>query len=188
MVRESVREIERRLIKYIYSMGIKWSPTLDEVEKARKESHRQEKERWMQLTSLGQGISWFARDKIGNTWLYNPGLLKPSRYLDALRLRTNTFGTRIVLRRADGHVNPLCRRCDAARETLGHILGLCIHTKPQRIRRHDEVKNFKAEKLSMKYPVFVEPTIRIGKDLKRPDLMAKDQQRLIVMDVIVRYK
>lgn len=40
----------------------------------------------------------------------------------------------------------------------------------------------------MKYPVFVEPTIRIGEDLKRPDLMAKDQQRLIVMDVIVRYK
>lgn len=67
MVRESVREIESRLIKYADSMGIKWSPTLDEVEKARKKSHRQEKERWMQLTSQGQGVSWFARDKIGNT-------------------------------------------------------------------------------------------------------------------------
>lgn len=45
MVRKSVREIESRLIKYANSMGLKWPPTLDEVEKARKESHRQEKER-----------------------------------------------------------------------------------------------------------------------------------------------
>ena len=42
----------------------------------------------------------FFRDKIGNSWLYGRDLFKPSRYLDAIKLRTNTFDTRVALNRA----------------------------------------------------------------------------------------
>jgi hypothetical protein len=33
-----------------------------------------------------------------------------------------------------------CRKCCTEKETLGHILGQCIHTKKERIKRHNEIK------------------------------------------------
>jgi hypothetical protein len=44
-----------------------------------------ETERWVQLSSQGQGVREFRGDKIGNVWLRNPKLLKPSRHIDALK-------------------------------------------------------------------------------------------------------
>lgn len=159
LVRSSISDIEERLRRYSSSVGLIWPPSLEEVEETRRKLQRHE--RWEQLISQGQGVADFRKDKVGNAWIYNPKLLKPSRFINVLHLRTNTFGTRIVLRRADERVNPLCRRCNAMRETLGHILGLCTHTKPQRIRRHDEIKEFIADRLSQKHSVFVEPTVRV---------------------------
>lgn len=149
---------------------------------------RQETERWRQLKSQGQGVADFSRDQIGNAWLYNLTLLKPSRFLDALRLRTNTFGTRIVLRRANQQLSTQCRRCNAELKTLGHILGICTHTKPQRIRRHNENKNFKTNKLNKRCTVFTEPTVRVNNELKKPNLVIKGQEGLSVVDVTVRYE
>jgi hypothetical protein len=34
-----------------------------------------------------------------------------------------------------------CRKCRAEKETLGHILGLYVYTKQQRIYRHDQIKD-----------------------------------------------
>lgn len=90
---------------------MKWPANEEEVEEARKKLQKEETDRWKQLISQGQGIHCFANDKIVNAWLYNPQLLKLSRYLDALRLQTNTFGTRIVLRRVDERIDPSCRKC-----------------------------------------------------------------------------
>lgn len=165
------------------------------MESARVKFKRQETERWSQLKSQGQGVADFSKDLIGNAWLYNPALLRPSRFLDALRLRTNTFGTRIALRRANQQISTQCRRCNAELETLGHILGICTHTKPQRIRRHDDkntedmkIKNFLAEKLVKNCTVFKEPTVRVNSEMKKPDPVIKDQEKLIVVDVTVRYE
>lgn len=187
-LKEAIRELDGRYVRYATSIGIRWPSTLEEVESARIKLKRQETERWSQLRSQGQGVADFSKDLIGNAWLYNPTLLKPSRFLDALKLRTNTFGTRIVLRRANQQISTQCRRCNAELETLGHILGICTHTKPQRIRRHDEIKNFLADKLTKNCTVFKEPTIRVSNELKKPDLVIKDQEKLIVVDVTVRYE
>jgi len=84
-----------------------------------------ETERWEQLSSQGQGVGEFRGDKIGNAWLRNPKLLKPSRHIDALKLRTNTYGTRVVLNRIFP-INTMCRGCGMQRETLGHISSGCV--------------------------------------------------------------
>jgi len=63
-----------------------------------------------------------------------PRLLKPSRYIDAIKLRTNTIGTKVVLNRVFP-IDIKCRRCGMQAETLGHILGMCLYTKPKGIRR-----------------------------------------------------
>ena len=174
--------------KYAQSLGIKWPATMDQVEEARKQAKKLETERWKQLISQGQGVADFCHDKVGNAWLYNPTLLKSSRYLDALKLRTNTFGTKVALRRAKKDVDATCRRCRAQIETLGHVLGNCLHTKPMRIRRHDEIKNFIKDQVALRCTVFDEPTVNVVGELKKPDLVIKDQDRLIIADVTVRYE
>ncbi|XP_076397961.1 uncharacterized protein LOC143266308 [Megachile rotundata] len=188
----SVREVAANMdgtgLKYARSINLTWPTTMKEIDDARIKLKKAETDRWQQLISQGQGVADYRGDKIGNSWLYNPNLLKPSRYLDALKLRSNTFGTRVVLRRADKQQSLNCRRCNMQYETLGHVLGNCIHTKAARIQRHDEIKNFIANKIANKYTVFVEPTVNVIVELKKPDLVIKDQERLIIVDITVRYE
>lgn len=40
-----------------------------------------------------------------------PELLKSLRYQNAIKLRTNTFGTKVALRRGRQDIDPMCRRC-----------------------------------------------------------------------------
>jgi len=67
-------------------------------------------------------------------------------------------------------------------------LGMCNHTKNKRIRRHDEIKHFIAERLPQRFSTFIEPAVKVDGDLKKPDLVIKDQDRLMVVDVTVRYE
>jgi hypothetical protein len=80
----------------------------------------------------------------------------------------------------------MCRGCHAQPEIIGHILGLCQHTKGLRIKRYDEVKTFHAQKLPANNQVFVEPTIKIGDNLFKPDLVVKNEEGRL--DVTVRYE
>ncbi|KAH0944389.1 hypothetical protein HN011_001680 [Eciton burchellii] len=65
---------------------------------------------------------------------------------------------------------------------------MCLHTKNKRIRRHDEIKNFIADRLPRRFSTFIEPAVNVGGELKKPDLVIKDQERLMVVDVTVRYE
>jgi hypothetical protein len=122
----------------------------------------------------------FSRSRAGNVWLEEYNLLKLSRFIDALRLRTNTFDTRTVLARADKKID-VSRRCRAQPETLEHILGLCQYTKGLRIKRHVEVKLILADNVRRSNEVFVEPTLKAGGNLLKPEL-------ILVVDVTVHYE
>ncbi|XP_060831618.1 uncharacterized protein LOC132915867 [Bombus pascuorum] len=82
----------------------------------------------------------------------------------------------------------MCQRCHAQPETLRHILGLCQYTKGLRIKRHDEVKTLLAKNLQVNNQVFVKATINIGENLLKPNLVVKNEVRLLVVDVTVRYE
>jgi len=58
---------------------------------------------------------------------------------------------------------------------LRHILGMCMHTESKRITRHDEIKDFIAERAPERFSVFVEPVVNVSGDLKKLDLIIKDQ-------------
>ena len=172
--------------KYAASMGLSWLCEIEEIEATRKKLKKADTSRWKSFASQGQGVEEFFGDKIGNTWLYNPELLKPSRYLDALKLRTNTYGTRAALRRAKKDVDINCRRCGVQVETLEHILGLCTHIKNKRMKRHDEVCELIANNVSKEYVIFKEPEIEINGDRRKPDMVIKDHEKVYVVDVTVR--
>lgn len=158
------------------------------MEKARKSLRMEHINQWAELRCQGQGVSDFAKEKIGNGWIKEYHLLKPSRCIDALRLRTNTFGVKTVLTQADRKMDVNCRRCHAQPETLGYVLGMCQYTKGLRIKRHDEVKSLLAKKLSKNNEVSVEPTLKTGDNLYKPDLVIKNEERILVVDVTIRYE
>jgi hypothetical protein len=59
-------------------------------------------------------------------WLEKYNLLKPLRFIDALRI--NTFGTRTVLARADKKVDIVCR--SPAGNPRTHLRVMPIHQSP----------------------------------------------------------
>lgn len=154
VVQEALNGESGMIEKYAKSLNLSWPTTMTKVEEARRECKIRDTEKWRQLISQGQGVTDFGHDRIGNAWLFNPSLLRPSRYLDALKLRTNTFGTKVALRRASKNLDVACRRCKVQVETLGHVLGNCTHTKGMRMRRHDEIKEFIGNRLSGSHAVF----------------------------------
>jgi hypothetical protein len=95
--------------EYAKSLRIPWPATLDNVNEARRNLRRRDR-------ALGAAVFAGIRrgriqgDKIGIAWLRNPKLLKPSRHIDALKLRTNTYGTRVVLDRISP-INTMCGGC-----------------------------------------------------------------------------
>ncbi|CAK9834503.1 Retrovirus-related Pol polyprotein from type-2 retrotransposable element R2DM [Anthophora retusa] len=188
MVRSAYARQEGVIRKYATSIGLQWPSTKEQIETRRISLRKADTDKWRSLISQGQGVADFFGDKIGNAWLYHPELLKPSRYLDALKLRTNTFGTKVALNRAKKNLDVNCRRCGVQVETLGHILGNCIHTKPMRIKRHNEICQMIVRNLPRHCAVFEEPAVNVLGELKKPDLVIKDQQRLYVVDVTVRYE
>jgi len=50
---------------------------------------------------------------------------------------------------------------------------MCNHTKNKRIKRHDEIKHFIAERLPQRFYTFSEPAVKVDGDLKKLDLVIK---------------
>jgi hypothetical protein len=65
---------------------------------------------------------------------------------------------------------------------------MCNHTKNKRIRRHDEIKHFIADRLPQRFSTFIEPAVKVDGNLKKPHLVIRDQDRLMVVDIKVRYE
>lgn len=183
----STRETNR-IARYCRDVGIPRPENTLGVSRAKTMLKEREITRWEELRSQGHGVQYYRGDRIGNRWLATPELLKGSRYIDAIRLRTNTFGTRVVLSRTRPNIDTSCRRCHQAAETLGHILGQCIHTKTARMKRHNDIRDFIANKISKTRTTFVEPTINEFGELKKPDIVIKNDEKLQVIDITVRYE
>lgn len=101
----------------------------------------------------GLQVAAYKGDRIGNSWLYRPNLLKPTRYISALKLRANVAGNKVSINRATKTGDVLCRQCKMQPETLGHILEQCINTKTNRINRHNEIRDVIESRLVTKTEV-----------------------------------
>jgi hypothetical protein len=110
-----------------------------QLEGLKRQLKEKERKDWQELSCQGAGVKDFRDDPIGNSWIFDPSFLKSSRFIDAVKMRTNTAGVRTTLRRADPSLPLECRRCKVKMESLGHVLGECISNKPERMHRHDEI-------------------------------------------------
>lgn len=182
---DSMRE---RVDLYCLDLRINMPESIKDVDKVKILLKNRETSNWEDLQLQGQGVKEYRGDKIGNRWLMEPTLLKGSRFIDAIRLRTNTFGTRIVLSKTKPNATTICRKCSLQAETLGHILGICTYTKPARIKRHNDIRDYLANKISKTKTVFTEPTVNDNGELKKPDIVVKNKDEIQVIDVTIRYE
>jgi len=184
--------LEKRLEKLANSVRIQW-PISDFrcFEAHKKQQKKAELRDWSQLPSKGKGALSFENDQFGNAWLFKPDLLKPCGFLTALRLRSGMTGDRVSLNQAIPQRTLSCRRCKTSVETLGHIVGQCTSTKPQRIRRHDDIRDFITKKLTsreMAVKVIEEASIATTSGTLKPDLAVISQGRVHVVDITVHHE
>jgi hypothetical protein len=100
--------LERKLEALAKDARIAW-PILNikTITHAKQGMKRRELKEWSMLPSKGKAVLSFTNDKHENCWLYKPNLLKPSRFLTALRFRSGTTGDRVTPITAPTHSKPL---------------------------------------------------------------------------------
>jgi hypothetical protein len=74
-----------------------------------------------------------ANNQLQGTRLYDPNLLKPSRFLTPLRVRSGMTSDKVTLNKLVPQSSAACHKCYSGVETLAHILEQCIYTKPKQI-------------------------------------------------------
>lgn len=106
-------------------------------------------------------------------------------YINSCRIRISALPTRSRTSRGR-FKNRRCRAgCDQP-ETLNHVLQVCHRTHAARIRRHDAVTKYVAQRLRDHGSiVFHEPRINTSEGLRKPDLLAIKDLHAIVVDAQV---
>jgi hypothetical protein len=132
--------LEKRLQALTQATRIEWPIiSLQRIEQYKQRVKRDELARWAGLRSQRKAVRAFANNSAANAWLLNPATLKPSKFINALKMRANIAGDKVALARAKINNEVACRRCQTEIETLGHELVQCLATKKDRIKRHDIV-------------------------------------------------
>ncbi|XP_021915981.1 uncharacterized protein LOC110828025 [Zootermopsis nevadensis] len=177
-----------RLQRLALSARLPYPYTTTDLKQYKFRTQKEELKRWSALQSQGRAVDSLAGDKVGNAIFYNPTLLKPCRFTTALQFRTNTAGNRTSLNCAIPQVDLNCRKCGAAKETLGHISGQCILTKAA---RHDEIRDLMMDRImemDKTADVTKEPELHSVNGKLKPDLVIKNQRGVFVVDVTVRHE
>ena len=173
------------------SQRLNWPPNGSDIRQLKLGAKKRELEKRASLGSHGKSVAAHTDSRLSNAWLFDQ-LLKPSRMITALKLRTNTCADRVAMCRTKARTDPTCRHCSAPLQTLGRILGQCRATKRRRIRRHDEIRDLivdEVTKAGLGVSVTKEPLIRhpSGGNLK-PEMVLQNHGRVFVVDVIVRHE
>jgi hypothetical protein len=186
-------KLEQRLQSIAKAIRLQWPiQNYRAIDAYKRRQKKDELKSWGQLQSKGRGVASFSEDRVGNAWLYNPCLLKPSRFITALKMRSGTTSDKVTMNKVVPQTNVKCRKCRVCNETLAHILGQCVYTKAQRIKRHDEIRDFVSKRvanMSEKAQIIEEASIPTptGSNLK-PDLVVVSRGRVHVVDVTVRHE
>jgi len=143
-------KLEQRLENLAKTMRLPW-PILNvrAIDSYKMRMKKDELKAWSLLPTKGRGVTAFADDRNGNAWLYNPYLLKPSRFLTALRLRGGMTSDKVTMNKVVPQTFVRCRDAESSVEDLGTgrgvVLGRAVATLRSRLEdsscRRDETSS-----------------------------------------------
>jgi hypothetical protein len=181
--------LETRCRKIANSLRLNWPVTPKYVVRANRITKSLESKEWEILASQRLGDKDFRYDPLGNCGLDNLRVLSCSRYWNALKLGTNTFGVNVALKRADKILPVDCCRCKDKPESLGHVLGECVPGNCMRIQRHDNMVAVLDEKCEGEgYKFGREQLLSVHGIKFKPDIVIRDGERALIVDVTVRFE
>lgn len=122
-------------------------------------------------------------------WISDPYIRIPARdWIQFIRLRINALPSRMRTSRGVRRANLLteCRAGCKVPETTYHTIQGCHRTHGGRIERHNALVNATAKKLSsIGYKVEIEKQYRTNEGVRKPDITAKRDNKVIILDAQV---
>jgi hypothetical protein len=120
-------QLETRMKTIAQGARIGWPiRTGETIDQYKSREKKKELNRWASQISQGKAVNAFKESKIANAWLTNPDILRPSKYITALKMRANVTADKASLKRIKKNEDINCRKCQVLKETLGHILSQCV--------------------------------------------------------------
>jgi Reverse transcriptase (RNA-dependent DNA polymerase) len=186
-------QLKKKLDSWRKSAGLSAGYTTVDLGKLRTSREEAMLDKWADQESQGGAVHAFRGGNLGNLFLQQPTLLRPCRFITAVQMRANVAVTRTTLVRTGARTSDKCRRCGNRKETLGHIIGYCSYTKPARIKRHDDIKEFIAGRLRTQVEVqsveverrFIHEAVGERTPLQ-PDITVRRGESGFLLDVTVR--
>ena len=186
VIESKLNILEDRIIK---ALGVEVPYNLKTLEHCKQVIKDKAFQDWSKLTSQGKGVNYFQNYPLANSFLYEDDQLPDNRFIDALKLRTNTAGVRVALARAGGVSDKSCRHCRHPLETLGHVIGKCTLHAQRRIARHNAIVKMLTKHFGLRgFTISVEPTIKLDRTVLKPDLIICKGNSRTVIDVTVRFE
>ena len=186
-----VNHMGKFLLDYARKAGVAWPTNLKVIIMRKQDLKQDEFNEWKIKTFQGKGVGYFHNNKVSNEPFYEMDLLKDSRYIDFLRLRTNTVGTNVAKAIVNPTMDIKCRRCKLSPETTAHIIGQCLANKNKIIHRHNQVVEVIRKELE-RNPKFMKIEIEKSVEKKgerfRPDITINTGKNKIYVDVSNRFE
>ena len=128
-----------------------------------------------------------AKCPASSAWIARGGGGIPGRdFVQYVHTHINSLPTRVRLARGDRERDKLCRAGCGFQETAAHAIQNCFRTHGGRIKRHDAVVKVVANSLRQAaWEVIVEPHVTLAVGLRKPDLVARREDRVLVLDAQV---
>jgi len=135
----------------------------------------------------GHGLREAHRVPQAHRWVREPTRLLSGRdYIQCVRTRINALPVRSRTTRGRPTEDRQCRAGCRVPETLDHVVQQCGRTHAARIARHDAITKYLSRSLSSRgFEVSVEPRYHTTEGVRKPDLVAVKEGRLLVLDAQV---
>lgn len=126
------------------------------------------------------------RDLLSHSWIFDCNRFVSSRdFINYIKLRINALPSKTRLTRGR-NVNKFCRFGCQKTETTYHAIQQCYKSHGLRIKRHDNVVKYIADKnIARGRMVLVEPKIQTAVGLRKPDLVIIEDKSAAIVDVQV---
>ncbi|KRX33447.1 Retrovirus-related Pol polyprotein from type-2 retrotransposable element R2DM, partial [Trichinella murrelli] len=141
-------------------------------------------------TYHGSCLPSFKKGSLVNSWLRGTGGMRSRDYITGLKLRFGVIETRSQKWKGRTPQNPdalLCRHCghlSGHRETAAHISQKCPTTQATIIQRHNKIVNLVGDRAKREgFAVHVEPAIKSGDAVYKPDLVLVKDDTAHILDV-----
>lgn len=136
----------------------------------------------------GRDLDLASRVAGQNTWIFRPNNFLTGRdFINFIKLRINALPSKVRLTRGvRSQEGRMCRHGCGLTETTYHTIQQCPRTHGWRVRRHDRLVQYIADKNNNEYKkCIIEPRIVTDRGLRKPDLLIIEDRAATVVDVQV---